>query len=115
MYRHSKRISIVLLGSIVFFACKKKFDDYYARPANLEPPIYQQLQARGNFTKFISLIDKAGYKQTLGSAGYWTIFAPSDSAFAADTDFQAFLTSKGISSFDAIDSLTAQSIVKFLL
>lgn len=112
---HIKRISFLLLGVAAFFSCKKKFDDYYAPPASLEPPIYQQLQTRGNFTKFLSLIDKAGYKQTLSSAGYWTIFAPSDSAFATDADFQAFLAGKGIASFDAIDSTTAQSIVQFLL
>src|SRR4029078_18143 len=115
MYRHSKRIAIVLLASTVLFACKKKFDDYYARPANLEPPIYQQLQTKGNFTIFLSLIDKAGYKQTLSSAWYWTIFAPSDSAFTTDTEFQAFLTSKGIAGFDGIYSTTSQSIVHCLL
>jgi len=110
-----KRIAILLLGVTAFFSCKKKFDDYYAAPSSLEPPIYQQLQSKGNFTKFLSLVDKAGYKQTLSSAGYWTIFAPSDSAFAADTEFQAFLSGKGIAGFDAIDSSTAQSIVQFLL
>ena len=115
MYHHIKRITILLLGVTSFFSCKKKFDDYYAPPASLEPPIYQQLQSNGKFSKFISLIDKAGYKQTLNSAGYWTIFAPTDSAFATDTEFQAFLTSKGIASVDAIDSTTAQSIVQFLL
>src|SRR4029078_7051388 len=115
MYYHIKRITILLLGVTAFFSCKKKFDDYYAPPASLEPPIYQQLQSNGKFSKFISLIDKAGYKQTLNSAGYWTIFAPTDSAFSADTEFQAFLTSKGIASVDAIDSTTAQSIVQFLL
>jgi len=115
MYHHIKRITILLLGVTAFFSCKKKFDDYYAPPASLEPPIYQQLQSKGKFSKFISLIDKAGYKQTLSSAGYWTIFAPTDSAFSADTEFQAFLTGKGITSVDAIDSTTAQSIVQFLL
>jgi hypothetical protein len=115
MYHHIKRITILLSAVVVFFSCKKKFDDYYAAPASLEAPIYQQLLTKGNFTKFTSLIDKAGYKQTLSTAGYWTIFAPTDSAFAADTEFQTFLSSKGIGSFDAIDSLTAQSIVQFLL
>ncbi len=100
---------------ILLFGCKKKFDDYYEPPSSLEPPIYQQLQAKGNFTQFLSLIDKVGYKQTLSTAGYWTVFAPTDSAFQHDTEFAAFLQGKGISSISTIDSATAQSIVQYLL
>ena len=36
---------------LLLAGCKKKFDDYYERPATLEPPIYQQLESRGNFTR----------------------------------------------------------------
>src|SRR5436190_2722970 len=112
---YTKRVLALIAFIVVLGSCKKKIDDYYKAPENLSPPIYEQLQSQGKFSKFISLIDKAGYKQTLNSAGYWTIFAPTDSAFSADTEFQAFLTSKGIASVDAIDSTTAQSIVQFLL
>lgn len=102
--------AVLLLGS-----CKKKFDDYYQPPSTLEPPIYQQLVSKGSFTKFVSLIDKAGYKQTLSTAGYWTIFAPNDSAFQNDTEFTAWLSSRGFSSVAAVDSSTAQAIVQYLL
>lgn len=110
-----KRVLLFFVTVTILFSCKKKFDDYYAPPANLEAPIYELLQAKGNFTQFLSLIDKAGYKQTLSTAGYWTIFAPTDSAFQKDTEFAAYLQSKGIGSISAIDSATAQSIVQFLL
>jgi hypothetical protein len=110
-----KRIVLFFVMGIILFSCKKKFDDYYAPPANLEAPVYQQLQTKGNFTQFLSLIDKAGYKQTLSTAGYWTIFAPTDSAFQKDTEFAAFLQSRGIASVTAMDSATAQSIVQYLL
>jgi uncharacterized surface protein with fasciclin (FAS1) repeats len=107
---------VLLLATISILAsCKKKFDEYYERHDTLEPPIYQQLQSRGKFNTFLSLIDKAGYKQTLGAAGYWTLFAPSDSAFQNDTEFTAFLQSRGFSNVSAVDSSTAQSIVQFLL
>jgi uncharacterized surface protein with fasciclin (FAS1) repeats len=106
----------LLLLVVLFTNCRKKaFDDYYARPDNLAAPIYQQLAAKGNFANFLSLIDKAGYKQTLSTAGYWTIFAPSDSAFANDAEFQNYLKSRNINSLDAIDSATALSIVQYLL
>lgn len=115
MSTNTNRFALLLAAVIVLFSCKKKFDEYYERPANLEPPIYQQLQSRGKFTQLLSLIDKAGYKQTLGAAGYWTLFAPTDSAFQNDTEFAAYLQSRGISNIANIDSATAQSIVQYLL
>ena len=74
---------IVILTFIVFLSsCRKKeFDEFYGRPENLGEPIYQQLQAKGTFVKFLECIDKAGYKETLSTAGSWTIFAPTDEAF----------------------------------
>ena len=110
-----KRLALLFAAAVILFSCKKKVNDFYNPPANLEPPVYQQLQAKGKFTQFLSLIDKAGYKQTLNTAGYWTIFAPTDSAFQTDIEFTAFLQSKGVSSISAIDSVTARSIVQYLL
>lgn len=109
------RLSAFVLILATLFACSKKFDTFYERPASLEPPIYQQLQAKGNFTKFVSLIDKAGYKQTLSTAGFWTIFAPTDSAFNSDNAFKSYLSSRNISSVETIDSASAQAIVQYLL
>jgi uncharacterized surface protein with fasciclin (FAS1) repeats len=107
---------LLVLVSVLLVQCKKKaFDDYYAAPASLAPPIYQQLQTRGNFTTLISLIDKSGYKQTLSAAGYWTFFAPSDSAFSNDAAFTAYLQTRGFANVAAVDSATAQSIIQFLL
>src|SRR5436190_11482486 len=112
---YTKRVLALIAFIVVLGSCKKKIDDYYKAPENLSPPIYEQLQSQGKFTKFLSLIDKAGYKQTLNTAGYWTIFAPTDSAFNTDTEFKAYLQSRGISSVDAIDSATASSIVQYSL
>jgi len=110
-----KRVLALVTLIIVFGSCKKKLDDYYKAPDNLAAPIYQQLQTLGNFTKFLALIDKAGYRQTLSAAGYWTMFAPSDSAFNNDADFKTYLQSRGFSSVEAVDSVTALSLVQFLL
>jgi len=77
------KLLIVILTTIFFLSsCRKKeFDKFYGRPETLAEPIYQQLQAKGNFTKFIGCIDKSGYKETLSAAGSWTVFAPTDEAF----------------------------------
>jgi len=43
-------ISVIMLTG----SCRKKeFDEYFARPTSLAPPIYQQLQAKGNFTSLL--------------------------------------------------------------
>jgi uncharacterized surface protein with fasciclin (FAS1) repeats len=115
MHKKIYQLAYVVLFAALFTSCKKKFDEYYERPANLADPIYKQLADRGKFNNFISLIDKAGYKNTLGAAGYWTIFAPTDSAFTADTEFAAYIQSRGFSNVAAIDSTTAQMIVQYLL
>ncbi len=103
-----KRLTILLLITAAFFSCKKKFDDYYARPASLEPPVYQQLQAKGNFKSFLAVIDKSGYKPTLSAAGYWTVFAPTDSAF------QEYFAANNFS-VDKLDSVKARALVQYLL
>ena len=108
MYHHFTRLTILLLSITGLIGCNKKFDQYYARPTNLEPPIYQQLQSKGKFKNFLAVIDKAGYKQTLSAAGYWTVFAPNDSAF------QAYFTTNN-TSVEKMDSSTARSLVQFML
>lgn len=104
--------SFLLLAAIcmLLVCCRKKqWDEYYARPDNLEPPIYQQLEARGNFKNLLACIDKAGYKNTLSAAGYWTFFAPHDSAF------QVYFKENNISGVDQLDSTACRKIVTYCL
>jgi uncharacterized surface protein with fasciclin (FAS1) repeats len=99
-------MTIVLLLA----GCRKKaFDEYYGRPTSLEPPIYQQLEAKGNFKHLLAAIDKAGYKSILGAAGYWTFFAPHDSAF------QVYFKERNINGIDQLDSNACQQIVTYCL
>ncbi|MEO8239343.1 MAG: fasciclin domain-containing protein [Flavobacterium sp.] len=85
------------------------YDEYYERPESLEPPIYQQLTAQGNFKNLTALIEKAGYKDILGKAGYWTIMAPNDEAFSK------FFQEQGLSDVNKVDSITASKIVRYAL
>lgn len=109
----SKRLNVALILIFIFTiisGCRKKaFDDYYGRPSTLAQPIYQILQSKGNFTNMLACIDKAGYKDILSAAGYWTLFAPNDSAF------KVYLTASGLGSIDKMDSTTAQKIVTYSL
>ena len=104
------RMMVLFCCVISVIACRKKsWDEYYGRPSTLAQPIYEVLQQRGNFTHFIKCIDKSGYKSTLAAGGYWTCFAPNDAAF------EKYFQEHGISGDDAIDSATAQKIVKYSL
>ncbi|WP_281225987.1 fasciclin domain-containing protein [Flavobacterium aquiphilum] len=85
------------------------YDEYYDRPDNLEPPIFQQLEAKGNFKNLTSLITKAGYKDILGKSGYWTMLAPNDDAFTK------FFQEQGITDVSKIDDATASKIVRYAL
>jgi uncharacterized surface protein with fasciclin (FAS1) repeats len=103
-------IFIVLAITVLLTNCRKKqWEEYYGRPDDLEAPIYQQLQAKGNFSNLLACIDKAGYKNILNAAGYWTFFAPHDSAF------QVYFKEKNISGIDALDSNACRQIVTYCL
>lgn len=109
MNRSIMRYAVLCTVMGLLFACKKKFDDYYERPASLEPPIYQQLEARGNFTNLLAAIDKAGYKRILSTTGYYTFFAPHDSAF------KVYLAENNLTSVDELDSAACRAIVTYCL
>lgn len=104
--------TIFIFSLVVFMSSchKKEFDNYFSRPDSLASPIYQQLQARKNFTNILACIDRAGYKKTLGTAGYWTFFAPNDAAFTA-----FFKEHPEYPNLSSIDSTTAAHIVTYCL
>jgi len=104
-----KRVLFIAATGILLFSCKKKYDEYYQKPADLVPPIYQTLESKGNFKSLLKAIDKAGYKQTLSAAGYWTLFAPHDSAF------QVYFTANSLNGIDALDSAACRKIVTYCL
>jgi len=110
MYKFLKNLLCLSLIVFAFSACRKQaLDDFYGRPASLAQPMYQVMQSRGNFTNFLACVDKAGYTNTLSTAGYWTLFAPNDDAF------KKYFTAHGISSVSQIDVPTATAIVTYSL
>jgi uncharacterized surface protein with fasciclin (FAS1) repeats len=92
----------------LFSACQKKdWDEYYGRPKDLAPPIFQQLEAKKNFKTLLSVIEKAGYKNILGTAGSWTLFAANDEAF------QKYFQETGISGVEALSSEDARKLALY--
>src|SRR4051812_23412738 len=109
--RRSLQFCFLLISSCLLLVnCRKKeWDKFYSRPEGLEPPIYQVLKSKGNFNLLLACIDKAGYKDILSNAGYWTLFAPTDEAF------NKYFKENNLSGIDAMDSVKAQSIVRYCL
>ncbi|MBK0370702.1 fasciclin domain-containing protein [Flavobacterium agrisoli] len=105
---HYCLLAIPILAFLV--GCSRDvYDEYYGRPDYLEDPIYQQLEAKGNFTNFTKLIEKAGYKDILSKSGYWTMLAPTDEAFTN------YFQTSGVSDVSKIDDVTAAKIVRYAL
>ena len=100
---------ILLLLGMLSSCQKSEFDSFYERPEGLGDPIYQQLQARGNFKHLTAVIDKAGYKDILSKTGWWTMFAPNDAAF------ELFFKEQNLQGVNAIPDSMAVSIVKYAL
>jgi uncharacterized surface protein with fasciclin (FAS1) repeats len=110
MHKLLQKMLLTVAILLLLAGCRKKaFDEYYGRPDSLEPPIYQQLESKGNFKYLLTAINKAGYKNILGAAGYWTFFAPHDSAF------QVYFAANGINGMEQLDSNTCQQIVTYCL
>jgi len=105
----SGALLLITLSALLTDCRKKAFDEYYGRPDNLQPPIYQVLTAKGNFKSLLAVIDKSGYKDILTGSGSFTMFAPNDAAF------QKFFADRGITGPDQVDSGTAKQIVTFSL
>lgn len=109
MIKISNTYYLILFTTLLLFGCKKEFSQFYDRPENLGPPIYQQLEQKGNFKHLLSAIDKAGYKQILSEAGWWTFFAPTDAAF------EKFYQENNISGDEALSDSLATAIIKYAL
>jgi uncharacterized surface protein with fasciclin (FAS1) repeats len=108
---NTKIFYILLWVLVSTTSCQKAaFDAFYNPPATLAPPMYQVLQTKGNFKNLLACVDKAGYKSVLNTAaGYWTLFAPNDSAFTV------YFKEKGISGIGAIDSVSARAMLQYWL
>lgn len=110
MNRSKLSLFLVVLSALTLVQCRKKaLDEYYGRPENLEPGIYKVLEDKGSFKSYLAAVDKAGYKQTLSGAGYWTAFVPHDSAF------QVYFTANGLSGIKDLDSSACRKIITYSL
>ena len=101
-----RTVMILAFTAFITSSCE---NDYFQRPDWLQKPIYAYLEERGNFTHFLACIDKTGFERSLKHSGFYTVFAPTDSAFAI------FMQQHGINSIDEISSQMAHAIVSYAM
>jgi uncharacterized surface protein with fasciclin (FAS1) repeats len=101
---------LCLLTLLVFTRCAKDIDSYYDRPAWLEDPIYQELEANGNFKLYLQAVDRTLHASVLKGAGLYTCFAPNDAAFQAWMNEKGYANVAGIPQ-NVVDALVSYSLV----
>jgi uncharacterized surface protein with fasciclin (FAS1) repeats len=104
---------VVLLLVAHLFSCEEAtFDNpKYQRPEWLVGKLYSQAKADEELSKFVELIDKTIYADILDRSGYFTLFAPTNTAmdeFFADNDL-------GIGSLEEMTEEQAEKILRFLV
>ncbi|HUF56570.1 MAG TPA: fasciclin domain-containing protein [Thermohalobaculum sp.] len=76
---------ILIASALALAACTTPMDDdeMAEAPAEETMNVVQTAQASDNLTTFVSAIEAAGFVDTLSGPGPFTVFAPTDAAFAA--------------------------------
>ncbi|MGL5682367.1 MAG: fasciclin domain-containing protein [Marinifilaceae bacterium] len=101
------RILIVLLSLLMFCSCSDEWNkkDEVSGDGLKRGTPYEILEKEGNYTVFLSAVDKAGYRDLFDGKGLSTIFVPDDAAFAT------YFAKKGISGVNDMDSLAVADLI----
>ncbi|MDD2255878.1 MAG: hypothetical protein PHQ26_06620 [Bacteroidales bacterium] len=104
-----KTFWLLLTVVVAFVRCSNEVDSYYDRPDWLEKPLYEELEAAGNFTLYLEAVDRTLQSQVLKGAGLYTCFAPNDEAF------QTWMASKGYANVASIPQEVVDALVSYTL
>jgi uncharacterized surface protein with fasciclin (FAS1) repeats len=102
-------ISSWMLASVLFFSCTNHMEEYYERPDWLKGNAWEVLSQKGEYTIFLSLVERAGYKILVNGKGIVTVMAPTDEAF------KAYLSNKGYASIDDMPADEATKLISYHL
>jgi len=78
----NKLLTLIALFLLVFYGCQKEIDDKYIRPDWLAGKLYTQIKTIPELSTFAELLHVSGYDTIIDVSGSYTVFAPSNDAFA---------------------------------
>lgn len=92
---------LLLFLPLIFGGCKTGFDKYWDEGSPKGGYLYNKIKNDPNFSTFAAGLERAGLSQYIDKGGLYTVFAPTNDAFAK------YLSSKGVNSINdiPIDSL----------
>ena len=79
----NKQLILISLFLVLFLSCRKDSQLKYDRPTWLAGKLYTQIKTKPELSTFAELLHVAGYDTIIDVSGSYTVFAPSNDAFAA--------------------------------
>lgn len=73
-------LMLVPTAAALLSSCQDKMKDYYEEPDWIKGSIYEILEERGEYTLFLSAVDRCDYKSLLNGRAILTVMAPNDDA-----------------------------------
>lgn len=98
-------LMLPLFGGMLFTSCSDEPDDsnYYTFTGQM---MSDYLKSNENFSKFATIVERAGLMDQLSAYGHYTLFLPDNAAV------DAYLAEKGISSLDALSNADCDTIAR---
>lgn len=108
VFKLTKCCVLLFFCTFLLYSCNKTFEDYYHPDTTLGNNIIGILEEKGGFDLFVSLVDRADLRKTLGEAAIYTCIAPKDE-FVEDY----FLNHLGYSSLDQVPLHAVRAYVNY--
>jgi uncharacterized surface protein with fasciclin (FAS1) repeats len=78
----NKQLILISLFLVLFLSCRKDAQLKYERPTWLAGKLYAQIKTKPELSTFAELLHVSGYDTIINVSGSYTVFAPSNDAFA---------------------------------
>jgi uncharacterized surface protein with fasciclin (FAS1) repeats len=110
MKKVTYKLSAFMLGFLLIFSsCQSELEKYYELPDWLKGNAWEVLENKGNFSIFLSAVERSSYKDLVQGKGIVTVMAPTDDAF------KAYLTKHNYNSVSDIPEVELNKLVGYHL
>ena len=99
------KLTLFIATSAMIFSCSNDDDGATPTPTPVDNSIVGIASRTSEFSSLVAALDKAGLVQTLSQSGSYTVFAPTNAAFAT------FLADNGFANLDAVPTPALKEIL----